>query len=455
MIHPMESAELQSILQGYAAQLPRYTSYPTAAHFGAVTEETYRAWLGAIPPQARASLYLHVPFCQKLCYFCGCHTRITQRYAPLLPYMDALLAEMQLVAAATQRLEISHVHFGGGSPSMLAPEDFTRLMEALRTHFSLTPDAEIAIEIDPRGLNEAKVAAYAQAGVNRISLGVQDFEPAVQHAINRVQPFALVYDAVQMLRYYGITAINFDFIYGLPKQTVASMEKTIDLALLLNPSRIAFYGYAHVPHKKKNISLIDEATIPDTLTRLEIYKHSANKFVENDFVPVGLDHFIHPHDPMAIAHKNRTLARNFQGYSTDDSPYLIGLGASAIGRLPQGYAQNVASVDEYKSAIGAGRFATRRGVAVDAEDALRAALIQDVMCYLETDIHARCAQHGLSPTLFTQALQQLQPLIQQGVVTLTHGHLTIRPDAQQVARIVCAAFDRYLAPQAQGFAQVA
>lgn len=442
-------------LLAYSMQVPRYTSYPTAPHFRAMEEAVHRRWMAAVPATQPVSLYVHVPYCRKLCWFCGCHTRITKRYDPVARFLPVLAREMQLVSAALGRRQaVQHVHFGGGSPSMLEAVDFSAMMQDMRTHFDLLPNAEIAIELDPRGMTEGRIASYAKAGVNRLSIGVQDFSPQVQDAINRQQPFRTVYDTVQLSRDYGIDRINMDLVYGLPRQTLASLGETIAEVLLLAPARIALFGYAHVPWKKKNMRLIDEATLPDAALRAAMFAHASEQLLQAGYVAIGLDHFAHPADSMAMAAREGALHRNFQGYTTDKSPTLIGLGPSSIGAFEAGYVQNKPGIEAWMQAVDAGQLPTGNGIALTDDDRLRRGIIEQLMCCFEVDVAAHCMAIGQPRAALADAFARLDPLVRDGLVTVEGDHIRVSAAYPQAVRLVCAAFDRYLDPQSRQHSQV-
>jgi oxygen-independent coproporphyrinogen-3 oxidase len=319
-------------------RLPRYTSYPTAPHFSpAIGPASYAEWLKAIPQHATASLYLHVPFCRAMCWYCGCHTQVARRDHPVEVYAAALRCEIDLVSRKLdRRMKVDHIHFGGGTPTIMAPERFADLIGSIRHSFFVLPAAEVAIEIDPRTLTPRMIDALALAGVNRASLGVQSFDPLVQRAINRVQSFEETAAAAAGLRQAGIAGVNFDLIYGLPYQTVASCLATVRRCVELRPDRFSVFGYAHVPSFKRHQRKISEVSLPDSLERLEQSHAMADALQEAGYVKIGLDHFALPGDPMAVALREGRLRRNFQGYTTDASHILLGFGASAISRLPQG-----------------------------------------------------------------------------------------------------------------------
>jgi oxygen-independent coproporphyrinogen III oxidase len=431
----------------FSARVPRYTSYPTAPHFHAgVTGDVYRGWLETLPKGMPLSLYLHIPFCDTLCWFCGCHTKIVNHYSPVGSYLGFLIREIAAIGAIVGRDHpVTHIHWGGGSPTMLTPDDVAKLSAALAEHFAVAPGAEFAVEIDPRGLKDEMVAALAQADLTRASIGVQDCDDEVQRAINRIQPFEVTRSAVDRLRAAGISAFNIDLIYGLPYQTLAHVRRTIEMSLTLAPQRFAVFGYAHVPHFKKHMQLIPEAALPNAEERLEQFELAHGILSSSGYVPVGLDHFALPDDPLAVAQKAGTLERNFQGYTTDDAPALIGLGASSISALPQGYVQNLVEVPAYREAIKAGKLTVARGIAVSDDDRLRRAIVERLMCDLEVDLDKTGAPYGKSAADFGPELKALKPLIDGGYARLDGSRLVVPPSARAAVRLVACAFDAYLA----------
>ncbi|MGB8602658.1 MAG: oxygen-independent coproporphyrinogen III oxidase [Rhizomicrobium sp.] len=429
-----------------SARVPRYTSYPTAPHFSAAVDAAvYADWLGRLPPGQPLSLYVHVPFCDTLCWFCGCHTSVVNHYAPVGAYLDTLLAEIELLAAKIgPDHPVTHLHWGGGSPTILSPEHIARLTGALRRHFPFTPDAEFAVEIDPRDLTDASIAAMAEAGVNRASIGVQDESATVQRAINRIQPHEVTQSAIGRLRAAGISGINIDLIYGLPHQGEAEVAATVARTLELKPQRFAVFGYAHVPHFKKHMELIRPEALAGAEARLRQYELAHRLLCAGGYVPVGLDHFSRPDDGLAKELAAGKLMRNFQGYTDDGTPALIGLGASSIGALPQGYVQNIAPVPEYRKQVEAGLLPVARGVALSDEDRLRGAIIERLMCDLAVDLDAVAAPFGKSSADFRDALERLQPLCEAGFIHHDHGRLSVPPEARFGVRLAAAAFDAYL-----------
>jgi len=438
-------------------QVPRYTSYPTAPQFtGSVDARVQESWLRATPKGQALSLYFHIPFCKKMCWYCGCNTKATLKYAPVQKYLGYLKREIALVAGKMEgRRRVDHIHFGGGSPSYLTADDFTGLMQAIREHFDVSETAEIAVELDPREITEPKVAAYRLAGVNRASLGVQDFDSKVQKAINRVQPVYQIYDAVRLLRAYGIDGINMDLLYGLPHQNADTIRRSVDLAAALTPTRISLFGYAHVPWMKKHMRLIDETALPGAKARLELFDIARTALLMKGYTQIGLDHFVWITDPMAEAYETKTLQRNFQGYTTDSAEALIGFGPSAISALKEGYSQNHTAVADYFRAVERAELPTVKGVAVTTEDKIRRALINELMCYMALNIAEFCTRHAVSPALFDEAHPGLLELAADGLIAFDGNQITVQAEATQSVRLVCALFDTYFQASTARHAQVA
>ncbi len=427
-------------------RLPRYTSYPTAPQFSdAIGHEVYGNWLASLPAGTSTSLYLHVPFCRSMCWYCGCHTTITQRDAPIVDYLEVLRREIGLVAERlTGPLPVRHVHFGGGTPTIMEPAELLGLMALMRQRFSLDAGTEIAVEIDPRTLTRKMTTALGEAGVTRASLGVQSFDPVVQRAINRIQSFEQTARATEGLRAAGMRSVNFDLIYGLPHQTVDSCVETVRQSIALRPERFSVFGYAHVPTFKKHQRKIDEAALPDGAARYEQAEAIAAALVEAGYRRIGLDHYTLPEDTMVQAQADGVLHRNFQGYTTDPSDVLIGFGASAIGRLTQGYAQNEVVLGRYAECISRGELATAKGYALTADDRLRADLIERVMCDFKVDVAEVCGRHGTAPESILKAIPRLQMLEKDGIIRLDGSVLSVSDETRFLVRSVASAFDAYL-----------
>lgn len=423
--------------------VPRYTSYPTAPHFTPEVEPaTYAAWLAALPAQATLSLYVHVPYCTSICLYCGCHTKAVRRADPLDAYTARLMNEIELLAGHVGGRRVVHLHWGGGTPSILGGARLTEIVDKLAAGFDLSGLVEHAIELDPRRTPRALARALAAIGVNRASLGVQDFSPHVQEAIGRVQPFELVEESAAVLRAAGIERINIDLMYGLPQQTRADVERSAALAASLAPARLALFGYAHVPWFKTHQRLIDTAALPGPAERIAQAHTAAETLAAHGYVPIGLDHFALPDDDLAAAQRAGRLRRNFQGYTTDEAEALIGLGASAIGKLPQGFVQNAVDIGGYSRAVEKGAFATAKGCALSADDRLRASIIERLMCDLAIDLDA--LGPDAAATDFSRELADLEGLAAEGMVRIEGRRVVVTQAGRPFVRLVAAAFDAYL-----------
>ncbi len=430
------------VVKRYSAAVPRYTSYPTAPHFsGAIGPEQYAAWLESLPERANLSLYLHIPYCDTLCWYCGCSTKAVQRYEPVASYLKSLKAEMVSVASRIPRgHRVTHIHWGGGSPSILSPDDILALAAATRGHFNLGEGAELAIEADPRGLDEARIAAFAAAGVTRVSIGVQDFDARVQAAINRRQSFETTQAAIAALRAHGIDKINIDIVYGLPHQTRDSVAETVTKVLELAPSRIAAFGYAHLPARLKHQRLIDEAALPGVVERFAQANRLAHMLTAAGYVRIGLDHYARPDDPLACG----PVARNFQGYTTDAADALIGLGASAIGRLPEGYVQNCVPIADYERRIAQAGLATARGIRLSDSDRMRGFVIERLMCDLAFPADELNRRFGDAAAPILEEARALIEADQDRLVEREGDAFRITERGRPFVRAIAACFDSYL-----------
>lgn len=432
-------------------QVPRYTSYPTAPHLhSGVGPERCEAWLNDVRRSREpVSLYLHVPFCREICHYCGCATRASRRDEPILAYANLLRREIALIAGRLDAPPVSHIHWGGGTPSLLPAQAFASLVGELHDRFDVLPAAEHAIELDPRSVTSELCARLAAAGVNRASLGVQDFDPAVQAAIGRPQPREAVISAVRKLRKAGIDQINFDLIYGLPNQTLESMAATAMQAVALEPDRVALFGYAHVPWMRPHQRLIEASLLPDSALRLELAAVARDVLHETGYASIGIDHFALPHNGLAAAMRAGALRRNFQGYTTDQSNVLLGLGASSISRLPGGFAQNAIDVASYGRSIERGELATARGVELTPDDRLRGEIIERIMCCFSVDLAQVCVRHDVDASSLAFEIEALEPLRRSGFIRFVGDRLMIVRDGPTLARIVASAFDAYLNAQAR------
>lgn len=430
----------------YAAPVPRYTSYPTAPHFsGEIGTSQYADWLASLGAGENLSVYAHIPYCDRLCWFCACHTRQTRRYDPVGAYLKGLHREIETVGArSTSDARVSALHLGGGSPTLLRPDDLIALKEQLARHFSFAANCEISIEMDPNDLDAARHDALAAVGMTRASFGIQDFDPAVQKAINRIQTYEQTRDAIEASRLRGVRSVNCDVLYGLPYQTMASVEQTIEAVLSLVPDRVALFGYAHVPWMKKHQAMIPEESLPDVVERFAQMSRAAEMLLAAGYQPIGIDHFAKPCDPLAVASRGRRLRRNFQGYTDDAAETLIGLGASAISQFRQGYVQNIPATGEYLRQVEKGGLAAVRGYLLTPEDRLRARVIALIMCEFGFSFERIVAEFpGLAAKVLEEA-RLFRARDGDGLCAIENGVFRLTPRGRPFARSVAAAFDAHL-----------
>jgi oxygen-independent coproporphyrinogen-3 oxidase len=438
-----------AITKYLSERIPRYTSYPTAPHFSAkVGSAAYRDWLQSLPETDRLSLYLHVPFCKTLCWYCGCNTSVTRHREPIERYTRTLEQEIARVADLAGSHRVAHIHWGGGTPTIVGPDLFRSVMTKLCERFDIEPGAEIAVEVDPRQLNPAMAAALGENGVTRASLGVQTFDPAVQQAVARVQSLATTTACVDLLRNAGIQAINLDLLYGLPHETVATCEASVTAALTLNPSRFSVFGYAHVPSMMKHQRVIDETALPNAGERLRQEQAIGDALARAGYMRIGLDHYARPDDTLAQARLDGRLRRNFQGYTDDPADALIGFGASSIGQSDRGYVQNISDIKGWRDRIEAGELATARGLALTPDDGLRGEIIERLMCDLRVDVPSVLLRRGFPPDYLDAELATLNPLVADGLARIDRGVITVPEPMRNLVRRVASAFDAYLDPAA-------
>ncbi|RMD94004.1 MAG: oxygen-independent coproporphyrinogen III oxidase [Alphaproteobacteria bacterium] len=428
----------------FDARVPRYTSYPTAPHFSdAVGAADAEGWIRAIPAGGSVSVYVHVPFCRRLCWFCACRTQGTATSSPVRAYLETVKKEIALVGAhLPEGVEIEHLHWGGGTPTLLEPDMIADLAAAIFEMAPLAPGARFSVEIDPCEVDQARIDALAAAGMNRASIGVQDFHPEIQETIGRPQGYEITRDAVERLRGAGIDSLNVDILYGLPHQTVERISQSVQLLLSLSPDRVALFGYAHVPWMAKRQTLIPTEALPSPEERLELFETARQLFLWDGYEEIGIDHFARPADSLAVAAREGRMRRNFQGYTEDTSDTLIGLGASAISRYPQGYAQNDAVTSRYQAAVRDGRLATARGHRFEGEDLLRAAIIERLMCDFEADLDALAQANGAEPAQARAMADGIEEAF-EGLVHLDGGRLWIERQGRPLARMIARHFDAY------------
>lgn len=428
----------------FDARVPRYTSYPTAPHFGTeIGAADFTRWIAAIPEGARISLYLHVPFCRRLCWFCACRTQGTQNEEPVRAYLQTLLAEVALLKAQLPRgVTLSRLHWGGGTPTLMAADMIATLAAAIRDAVPMAPDGEFSVEIDPNEIDDARADALAAAGMNRASIGVQDFDPEIQKVIGREQSYEVTRTAAQMLRARGITSLNADILYGLPGQTREKISQSVQMLLSLNPDRVALYGYAHVPWMARRQTMIPSDELPTPEERLALFETARKLFVADGYDELGIDHFALPTDGLAKAAKAGLMRRNFQGYTDDTAEVLVGLGASSISRFPQGYAQNAPATSAYTAAIREGRFSTSRGHAFTGEDRMRARLIEALMCDFRVSTQELVQDYGADPAELARLLSSCAEHFGQMVALTTEG-LEIPEQGRPLTRMIARHFDAY------------
>ncbi len=436
----------KDMVRKYAHPVPRYTSYPTAPHFHAGIDATvYRGWLAGMPEGEPVSLYMHIPFCDSLCWFCGCHTRHTLKYDPVALYLDSLLKEVETIGGLlADRCPVVEMQWGGGSPTILSAQDMERLVKAVRAHFAVSPGLVFGVEIDPRGFDAGRVETLVRNGLTRASIGVQDFDPVVQAAINRHQSFAETQEAVTALRRAGVASINIDLVYGLPHQTRDSVAATAEAVVGLRPDRIALFGYAHVPWMKKHQSMIDETLLAGPEERFAMANRVASLLTAAGYTRIGFDHFALASDSLARAAAEGRLRRNFQGYADTPADTIIGLGASAIGRLPQGYAQNAAPTGDYMRRIAADGLATVRGIALQGDDELRGYVVERLMCDGVLSRRDLDRRFGAAAGAVIAELHDFADADADGLVKEDDDVFRLTPRGGVFVRSVCARLDPYL-----------
>lgn len=432
---------------------PRYTSYPTADRFVeaygpaeyrlALRQRAQGAVVGGAPP---LSLYVHIPFCESLCYYCACNKIITKHHSRGREYLDDLGREVALHVAELGRTQpVSQLHLGGGSPTFLSDDELGELMALLTSSFKLLPEAEVSIEVDPRTASEERLRNLRQMGFNRVSFGIQDFDPDVQVAVHRVQPYDSVRELVQAARALGFESINADLIYGLPKQTPESFERTVAQVAGLKPTRIAVYAYAHLPQRFKPQRRIDDHALPTPEQRIAMLRTGLAGFIGNGYVYIGMDHFALPDDALAVAKRQGRLHRNFQGYTTHPDCDLISLGVSAIGKVGATYSQNAKTLAEYHDALEQGEFPIQRGLALTREDLLRRTVIMALMCQGRVEYESIELAHLIKfRETFAAELERLQPLQEMGLVDVGDCAIQVTAKGWFFVRGVAMVFDRYL-----------
>jgi oxygen-independent coproporphyrinogen-3 oxidase len=440
------------LIRRYDQSGPRYTSYPTAAQFhGGITDSDYRKWAAHSnedPIPRPLSLYMHIPFCDTVCFYCACNKIVTGDHSRATPYLQHIYREIEMQSKLFDPDRcVEQLHWGGGTPTFLSSEQIRELMRVTGRHFQLLHDdsGEYSIEIDPRSVNFEKIRTLRAVGFNRMSVGVQDFNDVVQKAVNRTQSKELTREVIDTARDVGFRSINIDLMYGLPFQSVDSFSETLDKVVDLSPERIAVYNYAHLPERFKPQRRINEADLPSSEVKLDILQQTISQLTSAGYVYIGMDHFARPDDEMAVAQQQGTLHRNFQGYSTHAECDLIGIGVTAIGKVCDNFIQNVRSLEEYYQRIDSGQFALERGVELEPDDLLRNEIISQLMCHFRLDIGAlESAWKFDFASHFKAEIKDLQVMQQDGLLKLEGKTLQILPAGRLLVRNICMVFDRYL-----------
>jgi oxygen-independent coproporphyrinogen-3 oxidase len=440
----------QDLIVRYGGRGPRYTSYPTALQFHEnLTAEDYKAKAKeSNASDVPLSLYIHIPFCHTLCYYCGCNKIVTRNEERVSRYMEMLYREIEMQAELFDKnRKIEQLHFGGGTPTYLDKEQLGALMDHLRASFNFdeSDEREFSIEVDPRTVDEARIHELWDLGFNRLSLGVQDFNEDVQKSVNRLQSTAEVEALVVAAREAGFGSISFDLIYGLPHQTVETFDQTLDVVIAMKPDRLAVYNYAHLPQRFKGQRMINADDIPAPETKLDLLHHTIDKLCAEGYIYIGMDHFALPDDELVVARKNGTLQRNFQGYSTHRQCDLISLGVSGIGSIGNMFAQNSITTMEYEEIIERGELPIRKGLLIDDDDLLRAAVIQDLMCYDNLSFDEFGKTHGVDfREYFADEIAKLDVLEDDGLIKLSDAGIEITPQGRLLLRNIAMTFDRYI-----------
>jgi oxygen-independent coproporphyrinogen III oxidase len=437
------------LLRRYDRPGPRYTSYPTAPQFRPCADDAHlRQAFARAQPDRPLSLYVHVPYCSSPCFYCGCNRVITRDRSRGAGYVQRVLAEAApLAALAGDAREVVQLHLGGGTPNFLSPALIDELVQGLRALFRFSRDSgrDISIELDPRGVDEAGIAALAATGFTRASLGVQDFDPEVQRAINREQGVEQTLGVIEACRRHGIRSVNVDLIYGLPRQTLEGFARTLDTVVAVRPDRLAIYGYAHLPQLFRAQRQIADSELPDPERKLALLGLAVERLTAAGYQYIGMDHFALPEDELACAQRRGDLHRNFMGYTTHADTDLLGLGVSAISRVGDTYSQNPRELPDWELAVDTARTPAWRGLQLSADDVMRADLIQQLMCHGELDSVSFGLRHGVEfATYFAAELQALSGLVEDGLVTLQAGAIRATARGRPLIRLIAMCFDRYL-----------
>lgn len=431
----------------YNKNVPRYTSYPTAPHFK--KDFDYIKVLNNLQnlnENEPVSLYVHIPFCEILCLYCACNTKIIATQKPVDDYLTYLKKEIDLLSKSIpKKLKVNHLHFGGGTPTSLSAENFKLLFSWLEDVFEFDFSGELSIEIDPRVITDDKIDAFVECGINRVSFGVQDFDIEVQTAINRVQPFNMVNDIVKKLRSKGINSVNFDLIYGLPCQTVKTMEETIRLTKEIMPDRIALYGYAHVPHIKKHQKVLEQYHMPNSKERFEMFSKAKEDLIAIGYEFIGIDHFVLKTDSLYDSFIKGEMHRNFQGYTTDSNKTMLSVGSTSIWQTEKTYIQNAHELSDYRRLLDDNKLPITKFIELNNDDIVRRDIIEQLLCYYKVDLNEIEHKYSLDKNTFSAELALLNPFVSDNIVEIFNNTLTIKPECKILVRIIASYFDDYLA----------
>ena len=439
-------AKILQLVPNYS--VPRYTSYPTALNFNEkINSDIYESWLKKLDKNKKISLYIHIPFCNSLCYFCGCHTSVTNIYDPIENYVKSLLQEINILSEKLEsKFNVSHIHFGGGTPSILMENDLWMIMNLIKKKFDVSDNCEIAMEIDPRFYRKNLTTILNTFDFNRVSLGVQDFSQNTQMLINRVQSYETTKKIINHFHENNIHNVNIDLMYGLPEQTVETFSDTLEKIGTINPSRVSVFGYGHVPWVKKHQKLIKGKHL-DNESRLKFYQLASHYFLSNGYEAFGIDHYAKKTSSIIKKVKKRKLKRNFQGYSEDSADVLIGIGASSISNLPNGYVQNTTRTINYINTLKNNKLPISRGYEMRQNDKIYREIINELMCYLNVDLNQIAKKFGKNVNFFSSNIEKLKPFIDSKYIFFNNSKLFIDPEARPLVRIICSIFDQYFKPK--------
>ncbi len=442
----------QQLIKRYDKAGPRYTSYPTAVQFNKeYTTDTYKKFAKKSNQSDKdLSLYFHIPFCDTVCFYCGCNKVVTKDRSKAMPYLERVFKEIEMQGKLFDpSRKVNQLHWGGGTPTFISHDEMRQLMAVTRQHFNLHDDdsGEYSIEIDPREVSRDSIKLLRELGFNRMSLGVQDFNPAVQKAVNRIQSREETMAALTATREENFKSISVDLIYGLPLQTVESFDQTLDELIEISPDRVSVFNYAHLPERFKPQRRINEEELPEAAVKLEIFKHCMEKLTNAGYVYIGMDHFAKPDDELSIAQKNGELYRNFQGYATHADCDLVGIGITSIGTIANSFAQNVRTMDEYFAKIDAGELAVFRGVEIDDDDIIRRETIMQLICHFKLNFSSIEKRFGIKfSDYFSNELERYKVMLEDGLITMDEQSIEVTSKGRLLIRNICMVFDRYIKP---------